>query len=74
MTNKIFSAKCPGISCNPDLCEADEVLHVYKVRQGTVTVSPCKSLKAQGWIGNVAAVVWADKGTGHWINWPESVY
>lgn len=57
----IASAQCPGLVCTCGGTETVEVKAGVDRRSGraTLTYSPCASLVAQGWRGNVATVAWA---------------
>ena len=48
------SVKCPELVCAG--CGGETVTATY--RETTVEVAPCDSLRAQGWHGEVAAVLW----------------
>ena len=61
MASKFLSVTCPGTVCTCGGSQEVTATPGKDRRTGrlTVTYSPCESLKAQGWTGKVASVVWA---------------
>lgn len=61
MAPKFLSVSCPATVCNCGGIQQVTVTPGKDRRTGrlTLTYSPCESLKAQGWQGNVASVAWA---------------
>ena len=60
MAAQSLPTQCPGTVCTCGGTEQVTVRYGYNSRtgRGTATYSPCDSLRAQGWIGEVALVDW----------------